>query len=309
MVSADGKHLLLNSRNEPWVLYPATVFPTPRIDDPDGYSLDRNLGLYGSTPKPGSYTTAHDMYYPGAGDWYFAMPGRGSAWWKLKTLGSAPDGGPLYDDSAFPVTDPNHDFGEAWPVNAVAGAHRDPFGSDYWSHAAFDRWGRYVLHSSIGRSYSDPLGQGPGVWDIQKHQYVVLTFGGGCQHNDWSGFTDWTVSSSGHHPDQSQKIIAQKFDDRSSQIIVNCAYSKYDRGTNYVTDARPGQSPDGTKVAWHSKFLNGQNKTDAFWSVVYYPYPPTDLEASLRQWRDSRDSFPAAQVYKAPLAQSDYGHD
>jgi hypothetical protein len=52
-------------------------------------------------------------------------------------------------------------------------------------------------------------------------------------------------------------------------------------GANYEYNAlaRPAQSPDGTKVAFHSTFLNSKvgsydDKPDVFWAVAYYPYPP-----------------------------------
>ena len=36
----------------------------------------------------------------------------------------------------------------------------------------------------------------------------------------------------------------------------------------------------GTKMSWHSEFLSGANITDIFWSVVYNPFPPTNLVAA-----------------------------
>ncbi len=283
MISADGKKLLISSYDENKV-YPTTVYPNPNIDDSDGYSIDRNLGLYGTTPS--TYTTAHDRYYAGTGDWYFIMPigGAHRAWWKLKTIGSAADGGARYDNSDFPVTNSNYDFAEAWPVNADSGNNPDPFLSGYWSHFVPDRWGRYALHSSCctALSWNDPLGIGPGVWDIDEKQYVVATFGGGASHHDWHGFTDWTVSSS-NGDDTVRTILAQKFNDKYSQIVVNQSYAHADGGTSYETNPRPAQSPDGTKVAWHGEFLNGQNAVDSFWSVVHYPAPPTNLGAILSQ--------------------------
>ncbi|MCB4756088.1 MAG: hypothetical protein LHV69_03495 [Elusimicrobia bacterium] len=71
MISGDGKKLLLTSRNTPNVFYPTTVWPTPRIDDADGYPIDRDLGAYGDTPP--DPVTPHDMYYAGTGEWYFIL--------------------------------------------------------------------------------------------------------------------------------------------------------------------------------------------------------------------------------------------
>lgn len=75
-------------------------------------------------------------------------------------------------------------------------------------------------------------------------------------------------------------IYTQKYDDPLSQIFINNAYIRSDGGSAYQTHARVGQSPDGTKVAWHSEFLNGGLTPDIFWSVAYYPTPPTNLSAS-----------------------------
>ncbi|MCB4756087.1 MAG: hypothetical protein LHV69_03490 [Elusimicrobia bacterium] len=189
------------------------------------------------------------------------------------------------------MTDPAYDFGECWPENTVGGDHPDPYGGDFWSHFVPDRWGRYALYSNGGKSFGDPLGPGPGVWDIKDHHDEVVTFGGSSgRHHDWHGFTDWNVTSGHHHkPDDDyrgyywseMRVYAQKFDDKDSQIFVNSAHTRYenDLGQVYSTEVRPGQSPDGTKVAWHSEFLNGLNKTDIFWSVVFYPFTPTGLEA------------------------------
>ncbi|MEK7218719.1 MAG: hypothetical protein AAB728_04610, partial [Patescibacteria group bacterium] len=279
MVSSDGRKVLLTDSGDD-TMYPTTVFPvgSETVNDADGYATDRDLGLYGGTPDP--ITGMHNQYYPGDGTWWWMSPSGASpgAWWRLKTIGSAADGGPLYNNADYPVTDPNYDFGEAWPENTTGGTHRDPFGSDYWSHFVPDMWGRYALHSSV-----DASPPGPGVWDIVNHRYKVYTFGNGAQHHDWHGFTDWIVSSGGPNDPTGRaatQVLAANINDPNSQFLVNNAYSRYDGGTAYSSLVRPGQSPDGTKAAWHSEYLNGTDAVDIFWSVVMYPYPPTDLAAA-----------------------------
>jgi len=288
MISGDGKKLLISSWPDETLVFPATVIPTPRLDAPNGYSIDRNLALYGTTPNPYSYV--HDRYYAGDGSWYFIMPlgDTHRAWWKLKTLGSFIDGGALCDNSNFPVTDVHYDFGECWPVNAESGSSIDPGENPdpwnrqrgnnpiYWSHFVPDRWGRISLFSN-SQNYVPPKGYGPGTYDIETQKPIVLSFGGGASHHDWHGFTDWTVSSSGSG--ENGKILSQKYDEDNSQMVICHTYRGSDGGSDYTILTRPGQSPDGTKVAWHSEFLNAKNKADVFWSVVYYPFPPTDLEA------------------------------
>ncbi len=280
MISADGRKLLISSYDESWV-YPTTTVPTPAIDVPAGYSIDREPGIYGTTPT--EYATAHDRYYAGDGSWYFIMPigSTHRAWWRMSSVGSAADGGAFCDNTDFPVTDPAYDFGECWPVNADSGDNPDPFGSGYWSHFVPDRWGRHALHSCccLEVCWADP-GIGPGVWDIQNQAYTVPTYGGGASHHDWKGFSDWTVSSGSTGDPIDQVIYTQKYDEPGSQITVVRTFRGYDGGDQYQIMVRPGQSPDGTKVAWHGEMLNaGSNAADVYWSVTHYPSPPTDLAA------------------------------
>ena len=293
MISADGRKLIIEEDGR---YFPITILAdgSAQLDVPGGYSMDRGFERIGNMDA-GPVVNYHDQYMSGLGDWYYAMPSGSSVWLRVKTLGSGPDGGALYTgDQLLPADQPPYDFGEVWPENYGGPFFPQPISSDYdpdltayWSHFVPDRWGRYALFSNgsdglpIDRgSYYETVG--PGVWDILDHEWVVPSHGGGAQHHDWSGFTDWTVSSSGSNPNgyPSQKIVAQKYDDPYSQIVVNSAYTRYDGGTNYASLIRPGQSPDGTKVSWHSEFLNGADATDIFWSVVYNPYPATDLEAA-----------------------------
>ena len=288
LISADGRKLIIERSGR---LFPISILPdgSAGLDDPDGYSMDRQFGPYGSSDGT-PVSNYHDQYIAGLGDWLFVIPSQYATWWRIKTTGSALDGGALYtDDLLAPWDTAPWDYGEVWPENHgsvllgnraspwVQGNPHNPDKTAYWSHFVPDRWGRHALFSNAADGL--PKGYGPAVWDILDHEYVVPSFGGGAQHHDWHGFTNWTVSSSGgQYIDQ--KILAQKYDDPDSQIVVNSAYTRYDGGTIYSSLVRPGQSPDGTKVAWHSEFLNGRNAVDIFWSVVYYPYTPTNLEAT-----------------------------
>jgi len=256
-ISGDGRKVIAMPWDESW-WYPATVFPDSeaRIADSDGYTVDRNMpSSWGDTPS--SYSSLHDQYYAGDGTWIFVMPSGSHAWWRLKVLGTAADGGSRY-------TEP---FNEQWPENTdpAWGGTGDPFGCDYWSHFVPDRWGRHALFSN---GEASPLG--PGVWDIRDHRYVVTTFGGGAQHHDWHGFTDWFVSTRGN-----TMITTSKYYDANSSVLVCNPHARTNGSTAYYTLPRPGQSPDGTKVAFHSDFLNGAvNGGDVYWAVCYYPHPP-----------------------------------
>lgn len=276
MISGDGRKILA-SPNDESTIYPLTVYPIPNLDDPDGYGISRNVAPYGSTFTP--YSAAHDRYYAGDGAWYFIMASGGwTSWWRLMTLGSASDGGALCNNADYPVVDINYDFGECWPDNAATAPDPSPLSPNYWSHFVPDRWGRLALHTA--QNDDNPATYGTSVWDMQKHKYIIKSLGANSQHHDWHGFTDWTVSSA-DTPYSNQKLYIQKYNDSNSQIMVNKTYTRYNGGSAYETLPRPAQSPDGTKVAWNSEFFNGgSNNVDIFWSVAYYPYPPTDLSAT-----------------------------
>ncbi len=267
-ISGDGRKIIAMPWSENWN-YPATIFPesSAGLDDSDGYIVDRDMdSFWGDTPP--SYSAHHDQYYAGNGTWWYILTSGSHAWWRLKVLGSASDGGSIYS-----FTTPNI-FDEQWPENTVSdwGGNRDPFGCEYWSHFVPDRWGRHALFSNT-ESFNNT---GTGIWDIMNHIYSVESFQQGCQHHDWHGFTDWTISTTS----SSEAITTQKFNDEFSIQTVCYTHSRFNGGTSYGTLPRPGQSPDGTKVAWHSEFLNASGVTDIFWAVAYNPYPPTDLEAT-----------------------------
>lgn len=283
-VSADGRKILALTYDEKWI-YPATIYPdnVAGLDLPDGYSVDRNMdSSWGNTPDV--ITSLHDQYYPADGTWQFEMPSKSNSWWRLKVLGSASDGGSVYSFT------PPDIFDEQWPENVTdKSGVRDPFGSSYWSHFTVDRWGRYALHSCCcGKiCWEKSPGSGPGVWDIQNHKYIVATFGGGAQHHDWSGFTDYIISSKGPSRKlaySDDRIYVAKYNDALSQKTVVYTHTRYNnngkRKGQYYTLTRPSQSPDGTKVAFHSSFLSKDDLgVDVYWAVAYYPYPPADLSA------------------------------
>ena len=280
-VSADGRKVLALTFEENW-MYPATIYPdnVAGLDLPDGYSVDRNMdSRWGNTPDV--IIGYHDHYYPADGTWHFAMPSKSNSWWRLKVLGSAPDGGSVYSFTSPDI------FDEQWPENVTdKNGIRDPFGSGYWSHFTPDRWGRYALHSCccFEICWKEP-GIGPGVWDIQNHEYIVPTFGGGAQHHDWSSFSDYIVSSRGPSREldyADDRIYVAKYNDALSQKTVVYTHTRYNnngrRGGKYYTLTRPSQSPDGTKVAFHSSFLSKDDSgVDIYWAVSYYPLPPVDL--------------------------------
>lgn len=293
MLSSDGRKVIVENLS---TYYPATVYPdsVAGLND-NSYSMDRNFGLYGNMSAT-AITNYHDQYIAGDGSWFYAMPSGSSVWWRMKTLGSAADGGPLYTGN-----NGSNNFGEVWPENhgsETTGNLTSPFvqvdpyistKTCYWSHFTPDRWGKRALFSSTCDGL--PNGYGPGTWDIQNHQWNVPSYGGSSQHHDWHGFTDYVVSSRGTGSDfnyLNDRIYIAKYNDPASQQTIAYTHTLYNSGgiyggagTQYASLTRPAQSPDGTKVAFHSTFLNASDyNPDIFWAVAYYPYSPTNLSAT-----------------------------
>ncbi len=328
-ISPDGKRVMVvdtaggSEGYTSVAMIPATVYPKSeaRIESPNGYPYFRNESMSEYSDTPSEYTKAHAGTYRLVGphgERYLTVPSGSHCHWLFKTTGSAPDGGPLYTGDLIPPKDsPPYDFGEIEPLY---GCEPNPFNAPYMSHGTFDQWGRLVLHSCccVDECYQGP-GVGPGVWDTVNHTFVVPTFGGGTQHHDWHGFTDWTVSTRGSGEDTgcidlgysddpnyaSDRIYTQKYDDPDSQQEVCYTHTLYNNngcynGATYEYTAlpRPSQSPDGTKIAFHSTFLNPKtgeydNSPDIYWAVAYYPYPPSNLTASydngiLLTWKPPR---------------------
>jgi hypothetical protein len=305
-MSADGTEVMaMESRSLYNKMYPATIYPSGSkgLDDTNGWAYPQIDTYWGDSPND-NVTYVHDMYVAGTSStklWLYFMPqtgaGGGSSWWRATFTGSAADGGPLHTQDH---TSPYNWGGELEPVNVnssnqpegycVAGS-RDPWACDgdagtdpltYMSHFTPDRWGTKILGAY---SPMDPCA-GASIYDLTTHKYDikcvdVKNFGGG--HYSWAGWTDTIVTTptgikdltsyGGHYA--WDKLVSVKYNDASTLDNVASTHVRESGGTDYQTLPRVGQSPDGTKAAFHSDFLTGTaNALDVFWAVVYYPYPP-----------------------------------
>lgn len=260
--------------------------------DIDGYSSDRPWDCYWGNCSP-SWASLHDQFMGGAGDdlWFYVMPENASgSWWRIRLTGSAADGGSSHIEDH---TEP-YDWGnEMQPLSAGSGnipyctgtPYTDPDCPGYFSHFVPDRWGRYALFT---KSYGPAPGDSAGVYDIDNHAWVNSGMGGQSQHHGWNGWSDYVLSSAGTALTGNyvnDRIYAAKYNDSSSQFTVAFTHTRFNSdGTDssmYESLTRPTQSPDGTKVAFASTFLNiDDTKPDLFWAVVYYPYPPIIIGAS-----------------------------
>lgn len=280
-ISADGTKILAKNGGK---FYPATLLPSPVIDDTDGWAAYRQLDDYwGNTPTDTNYGF-HDGFLLGTGNniqRYF-IPEGFSSWWKVNLSGSASDGGPVHiADHTAP-----YNWGEIEPVltgfasgGKCGTSLRSPWNCDsdpatgiesYLSHPGFDRWGRYVAGVN-SQQY-----KGHGVWDLQNHSWVdpnipMVQYN---WHNDWEAWSDYFASSPSGDFATSDNLYTHKYDGTDS-INIASTHARESGSNDYNSLPRVTQSPDGTKLVYHSDFLyNTANTWDVFYAVAYYPHPP-----------------------------------
>jgi len=282
-ISGDGKKILLRDSyvsSGPHYLYPCTIYPENVAGcDWDGYSMDRGQGS-GYDVMGESYYREHGgaLFMSGndkMGYYTYLMPSGTSAWWRMTLTGNATDGGPLFSNNGV--------SGEVMIMSTKEAVFPPWPEHHYWSHVSPDWWGNKVVFSNM----EDDERPGIAHMDAATHEYDSRSFLNdyGVQHNDWHGFTDYSVSSYTSYTNNDglgQRITAQRFNDNTlSDIQTVCfTHTRENGGTAYSTLPRPFISPDGTKVAWSSEFLNGTaNINDIYWCVIEYPKPPINLTA------------------------------
>jgi hypothetical protein len=269
-ISSDGTTVIAFEWLTEAIFYPATVYPyaSAALLDADGWPGNRPDydAYWGDTEN--RLTTGdnriHDQTLRGAGSdiWFHVMlEGTDGMWWRMKPTGTEADGGPSHtSDNSFPYSW----GGEMEPTNTSGRAKtgNDPWDSTYFSHYAVGRWGRYIVFSNTTTS-------GTGTFDLVDQAYEMETDAvGPVEHHDYSAWSDWVTSSGDPNLGyDDQMLYITKYNDANSEITLN--------DLMYDNLARPTQSPDGTKVFWHSSFLYADDDShDIFYSVAYYPYPP-----------------------------------
>ena len=294
-ISADGKMFvtMTSVSNPNWTrganvpeyemyFIPSIIFPEeqarPLLEK--GYTVNREFGDYLARPyTKGRY---HDAYLLGDGTYYYAID-REIGYWRIKTLGSAPDGG-----AKFTGDDGKHHFGEIIPEYVrKKGKRDDPWTENqYPGHPGFDRWGEMVNIANYDTV--DEKGNfkiGCTVYDFINHRPVTGSWipqTDGSVHCDWHAYADWCVVSveKGEFSYGDARIECFPYDKRGENFIVCYTHNFLNGGKAYYNYIRPAQSPDGTKVAFHSDMLNSKASPDCYWAVCYYPKPPVNLKAA-----------------------------
>jgi hypothetical protein len=306
-ISADGTKILAKAFGAPTTVFPLTVYPesSKAIDIPNGYSNVLNFDFYwGGTVSWSGY---HDQYLTGAtggvdGIWNLLMPETAAMdgpFWRARITGSGASGEPVHTQSR---TAPYSFGGEIEPVNTVTDNVNKPspwcgdgtvtpVGTtcvDAPGHGSPDRWGHYLIFCKGNTNTYG--GYGLALLDMRTHaNYRVFTSFPNPSHPDWEAWSDWSIASGNTQiyepssgPTNPQRIFTHNMYDGNSLKTLAYTHARYNDTSNppYTANARPTQSPDGTKVMFNSTFLNAtDNDINLFWTVAYYPYPP-DITAT-----------------------------
>jgi hypothetical protein len=301
-LSSDGRKLRIIYGGKH---YPATVYPeaSKALDVPAGYSEILNLdGYWGGFTMPTTGTIWHENKVTGAvngvdGIWALLMPEVGTGpFWRGRLTGSSAEGGPLHViDRTIPYSwggelEPMHTSGDGkdkptpWCEDGVIWDGINPcvVAASNLDHASPDRWARFT---TSGGAPSQKY------WDMRNHTYVgyipSLTK---VSHHDWEAWSDYSTESGypGGDP-YPPTYIAPASGELNPQSVwannyktgnsINVAYThaRYNDTANppYSANARPTQSPDGTKIMFNSTFLvTSDSNVQLFWAVAHYPYPP-----------------------------------
>ena len=266
-ITSDGLYYLSSIWAETEPFYIAQIEPSGSRSLKLTYNQPALDTYWADTPSTGQGDWHDEMFTGNAsiGYWIYLLH-TAADWWRMRPWGT--------DSNA-----PNHTIDHSSPydwwegtsaqkeiqcVNGNAGTLPD-FVDDYWSHGVVDRWGTHVSFSDTDAS---PVS--PGVFDVENStQTGLFTTPGGTQYHAWTGWTDYTANSCGS-PAVNVCIVKYNSTNNADHAIIAYLHSAT---SNEFT--KPGQSPDGTKIAMRSDWLNsGSGIGDLFIAIAYYPHPP-----------------------------------
>jgi hypothetical protein len=288
-ISMDGKYMVLSingseGESAPFYFVQLAPYGSGIIN----WSIS-DLSLDTSWTGTSAADHLHDEYFIGnsiTGYWlefYWASPN--NCHWRARMQGSD-NGTPTHtsDSASYDTASGIYDWWggmaaqtEVQPLSSgMAGTRAWPQTS-YWSHHSWDPWGRCVAFAYANGS------AGAAVCDINRFSscattgcadYVATDYVnsgyGGCQYTSWGAWTDYpvfTVQTDGTAI--ATQALIKKWNETTSHLLC-------DLHSSITGDfAHPGLSPDGTKSAIRSDWLNPTNgQSDLFIIVDYYPHPP-----------------------------------
>ena len=156
----------------------------------------------------------------------------------------------------------------------------------YYSHPAWAHGGRLISYFGLEEFGDHELNPGWHIRDHDANKPVVRLIGGWVGgHIAWDGYDpDWIAAavSSRHVPEYRDTWIMHAYiPDGVAKMLTRPHTRKHKGRLGYGSHPRPAQSPDATKIMFHSTMLqrSGNFEVDLYVAVSHKPAPPTKLVA------------------------------
>lgn len=250
-------------------------------------AIDKSWGVArGCGPSADPYgdhtATAETTAHAGAlwalgpsGDDIVIQYSTGGNFWQLAKNGHHTDGGPAWEDWDGDSFGVNEDIKI---ISDGTGTPDNPYGNAYWGHPAFDKWGTKAI---VG-DYSDTnkgtrIVERSSNWNA-KTGHVANAGAYDNGHHNWAAWSDWVVANE----TGGDLIFTNIYSASDSNPVAIADVKRPPMSVQYPALPRPVQSPDGTKVAFHTVMFHsdydGDDDDDDYISVAvavaYYPHPP-----------------------------------
>lgn len=260
---------------------------SPSIED--YWGINRQIHEYYDHKQASEYK-AH-----GGGNWAFGFDHEYShilytatdhIFFQLQTKGSSADGGPKWEDWNGSTYGAEEIMVMTYGDDSRGGDATPRWVTNYWNHPSIDKWEEYILTGDGDPTpgirvlkLSDGSGFDGGLGQIVNDLSSRDQYDG--NHKAWNGWTDSVIifpAYIGDVSNEQQVIYARRlhFDTGDMDNAIAVASTHHSYGGNYNGYPRPSQSPDGTKVAFSTVWLN--NAVDKYpyvsYAVVEYPHPP-----------------------------------
>lgn len=199
----------------------------------------------------------------------------GGNFWQLTRDGHYADGGPAWEDWDGDSFGVNEDIRI---VSDGAGTPNNPYGNEYWGHPAFDKWGTKMVYGDYDDiTKGTRIGERENNWNPRTgHVANPNTYDG--SHHNWAGWTDWIVANQAG----GDLIYTNAYTDTTGSPVSVVDVERPNISVQYTALPRPVQSPDGTKIVFHTTMFHSDYDGDIddddyiapAVAVAYYPHPP-----------------------------------
>lgn len=199
----------------------------------------------------------------------------GGNFWQLARDGHHTDGGPAWEDWD------GNSFGVNEDIKIVSdglGTPDNPYGNPYWGHPVFDKWGtKGVVGDYTDTNKGTRIIERASNWNSRPGRVANAgMFDNG--HHNWAAWSDWVVANQVG----GDLIYTNVYTATDSNPVAVADVKRPPMSVQYMALPRPVQSPDGTKVVFHTVMFHSDYDGDAddddyiatSVAVAYYPHPP-----------------------------------